>query len=83
MEILHDDSLGTLLAFFKMNLQIEISLPHDKVYVYRYVDSLFLFVPIVFRDDGRAEQIFETKKLKLAVKEDWAAPVDPRKREDK
>ena len=83
MEILHDDSLGALLAFFKMNLQIEISLPHDMVYVYRYVDSLFLFVPIVFRDDGRAEQILETKKVKLAVKEDWAFPVDPREREDK
>jgi hypothetical protein len=83
MGILHGDSLSALLAFLKMNLQIEFFLPHNKVYVYRPGDSLFLFVPIVFRYDDGTELIFETKKVKLAIKEDWMFPSDPWKRENK
>jgi hypothetical protein len=83
MEILRGDSLSALLAFLKMSLQIEFFLPHNKVYVYHYVDSLLLFVPIVFRYADGTELIFETKKVKLAIKEDWTFPVDPWKGEDK
>ncbi|MEK9137016.1 MAG: hypothetical protein AAB393_07830 [Bacteroidota bacterium] len=81
LELLRGDSLGSLLAFLKLKLQIEFFLPHDKVYVYRYVDSLFLFVPIVFRYDDGTELIFETKKVKLAIKEDWRFPSDPWRKE--
>ena len=77
MEFLRGDSVGSLLAFLKMNLHLEIFLPHNTIYVYQYVDNLYLPVPVVFRYEDGTELTFETKKVKLVIKEDWKLPSDP------
>jgi len=83
MEILHGDSLGALLAFLKMNLQIEISLLHNRVYIEQHFEKMYFFVPHVLKYEDGTELILETKKVKLAIKEDWTFPSDPWRREDK
>ena len=81
LELLHEDSLASLLAFLKMNMEIRISLPHNTVYVTQRLDSLYLAVPLVFRYEDGTELIFETQKVRLAIKEDWTMPKDLWKKE--
>ena len=80
LELLRGDSLGSILSFFKMTMQIEIFLPHNTVYVYQQLDSIYLAVPLAFKYEDGTELIFETKQVKLAVREDWTFPVDPWKK---
>lgn len=81
MEFLRGDTLGALLAFIKMNLQIEFSLPHNTIYIEQYFEKMYFAVPYVLKYEDGTELVFDTKKVKLAVKEDWAFPNDPWKRE--
>ena len=75
------DGPGSILAFLRMKLQIEFFLPYNTVCVYQYLDSLYLPVPQVFRFEDGTELIFETKKVRLGIKEDWTFPVDPWRKE--
>jgi hypothetical protein len=81
MEFLRGDSVGSLLAFLKMNLHLEFFLPHGTIYIYQYFEKLYVSVPVVFRYEDGTELTFETKKVKLAIKEDWKLPSDPWKKE--
>lgn len=81
MEFLRGDSVGSLLAFLKMNLHLEFFLPHGTIYIYQYFEKLYVSVPVVFRYEDGTELSFETKKVKLAIKEDWKLPSDPWKKE--
>jgi hypothetical protein len=83
MEFLRGDSVGSLLAFLKMNLHLEFFLPHSTIYIYQYFDKLYLSVPLVFRYEDGTELNFETKKVRLAIKENWTFPSDPWKKDEK
>jgi hypothetical protein len=83
MEFLRGDSVGSLLAFLKMNLHLEFFLPHSTIYIYQYFDKLYLSVPLVFRFEDGTELNFETKKVRLAIKENWTFPSDPWKKDEK
>ena len=77
LELISEDSLGALLAFLKTNLQIQIFLPHDRVYIYQPLEKLNLAIPITFTYEDGMEITLETKKARLALKEGWQFPVDP------
>ena len=82
-EIIRGDGLNSLLSFLRMRLHLELFLPHNTIHITQLVPALLLAVPIVFVYDGGTTLIFETGKVKLAIKEDWTFPVDPWKRESK
>ena len=80
-EVLRGDGLGSMLMYVRSSLHLQLSLPHDNLYIYQPMDSLILFVPVVFTFEDGTELTFEMKKVKLTLKEDWKFPVDPWKRD--